>query len=105
MRSAAALQLVAVQLAWEASADGESSAPKPDARPSTRGQNDLGVPEPLGCCWFHASPGLQAKCRNGGLRNPDVYGSTVKCCNANVYSFQEVVAGEGKDVQHVRGLG
>lgn len=30
---------------------------------------------------------------------------TVKCCNANVYSFQEVVAGEGRDVQHVRGLG
>lgn len=105
MRAAAAPQLVAVQLAREASADGEGSAPKPDARPSTRGQNDLGAPEPPGCCWFQAGAGLQAERRVGGLRNPEVYGSTVKCCNADVYSFQEEVTGEGREVQRVRGLG
>ena len=61
MRTAAALQLVSVWLAREASADGEGSAPKPDARPSARGQNDLGVSEPPGCCWFQAGAALQAK--------------------------------------------
>ena len=48
MCTAAAPQLDSVQLAWEASADGEGSAPRPDARPSTRNQNDLGVLAPLG---------------------------------------------------------
>lgn len=99
MCTAAAPQLVSVQLAREASADGEGSAPKPDTGPSTRGQNDLGVPEPPGYCWFQAGGGQQAKCRDGGLRNPHVCGSTVKCCNANVYSFQEVIVGEGTEAQ------
>lgn len=72
MCAAAAPQLVSVQLAWEASADGEGPAPKPDGRPSTRGQNDLGVSEPLGHCWFQAGAGLQAKRRDCGLRNPEV---------------------------------
>lgn len=49
---AAAPQLVTVQPAWEAAAGGEGSAAEPDTRPSTRGQNNLRVPEPPGCCWF-----------------------------------------------------
>lgn len=42
--------------------------------------------------------------RDGGLREPDVHGSAVKCCDANVYSFQVVITGEGREVQHVRDL-
>jgi len=59
MCTAAAPQLDSVQLAWEASADGEGSAPRPDARPSTRNQNDLGVLAPLGVFlvpgWFRTA--------------------------------------------------
>lgn len=88
MCTAAAPQLVSVQLTWEAPADGEGSAPEPDS--STRGQNDLGVPKPAGCAWMQA----------GGLRLPNVYSSTVKCCNANLSPFQEVATGEGREVQH-----
>lgn len=101
MRPAAALQLVTVQPAWEAAADGEGSASEPDTRPSTRGQNNLRVPEPSGCCWFQAGAGGQAKSRDSGLREPDVHSSAVKHCN--VYSFQVVVTEEGREVQHVRG--
>lgn len=36
------------------------------------------------------------KGREGGLREPDVHGSAVKCCDANVCSFQVIIAGEGR---------
>lgn len=44
------------------------------------------------------------KGRDGGLREPDVHGSAVKCCDANVCSLQLVITGEGRVVQHVQGL-
>ncbi|XP_032047676.1 transmembrane protein 180 isoform X1 [Aythya fuligula] len=47
LRAAAAPHLVAVQPAREAPADGEGSAPRPDAGGSARSENDLGVPGAL----------------------------------------------------------
>lgn len=44
------------------------------------------------------------KGRDSVLREPDVHGSAVKCCDADVYSFQVVVTGGGREVQHVRSL-
>lgn len=53
-----------------------------------------------GWCWRAG----KAKGRDGGLREPDIHGSGVKRHDPGVYSFHMVVTGEGREVQHVRGL-